>query len=268
MAVERICFPKTETVTLSRTSASRRRVDEAGVPAIIGPAASSITLEVFNEVAKPAGVLVITPSGTSAALTNQADDDLLWRTVPSDAIQGAAVAAHILAEGFAKVAVINRDDTYGQGLRGVIQADLCAADRCGEMQYFSRAYPEDGGFEAQAALISPLREFAPDVIVLVAFLDDGAQFMTLAGLAGFERFILTDGVKDAAALDSVESERLLRDAVGTAPAALPEKLGEHGVLPGTIGIRHQGSHAESLEVSRNRKPGQIAEGRIDIHELH
>ena len=201
------------------TAAARRLVDQVGVPAIIGPAASSITLEVFNEVAKPAGVLVITPSGTSAALTDQADNDLLWRTVPSDAIQGAAIAAHVLAEGFERVAVINRDDTYGQGLRSVIQGGLCAAERCDETHYFSRAYPEDGAAAAQAELLFPLRMFDPEVVVLVAFLDDGVQFMNLAAAAGYENFILTDGVKDAQAIEDAQSERLLRDAVGTAPAS-------------------------------------------------
>ncbi len=199
--------------------AARRLVDEVGVPAIIGPAASSLTLEVFNQVARPAGVVVFTPSGTSPSLTNAEEGDLLWRTVPSDAIQGAAIAAHVLHEGYDRVAVINRDDTYGDGLRQAIQAGLCAADRCGEDAYLPRSYPESGDLQVQASLLPQIRQFSPDVVVLIAFVDDGISFMNLAAGAGFENFILTDGTKDIEIAAQVTSDPLLEGAVGTAPAS-------------------------------------------------
>ena len=200
-------------------AAAERLIQQVGVPAIVGPAASSITLEVFNTLGKPAGVLMVTPSGTSPALSDIEDDDLLWRTVPSDAFQGAAVAAHIINENFRRVAVVNRDDTYGQGLRQAIQAALCTADRCGEDAYLPRAYPDDGNAQDQLAVLAQLQDFAPDVIVLIAFLDDGIQFLNAAAIAGFENFILTDGTKDPEVITDVRDETLLDNVVGTAPAS-------------------------------------------------
>ncbi len=200
-------------------NANAARLAAAGVPAIIGPAASGITLAVFNDVAREAGMLVITPSGTSPSISDLQDDDLLWRTVPSDAIQGAAIGAHLLAESYERIAVINRDDTYGQGLKGAIQTALCEAGACDEARYFTRSYPENGDLQAQAALLNPLSDFDPEVLVLIAFLDDGISFMNFAGATGITNFVLTDGTKDTTVIEQVMSEPLVRGLIGTAPAS-------------------------------------------------
>jgi branched-chain amino acid transport system substrate-binding protein len=115
--------------------------DVVGVPAIVGPAASGDTQEVFLDVAAR-GVLVISPSATSPALTAldpvEVSDDspgLLWRTAASDALQGAVIAADMLEPGAGRlapvtsVAAIHEVGAYGDGLYEV----------------FARAFEEGGG---------------------------------------------------------------------------------------------------------------------------
>ncbi|MCB9536618.1 MAG: ABC transporter substrate-binding protein [Myxococcales bacterium] len=208
----------TATSVEAATAMARFMVETAKVPAIIGPAASSATLAVANQVAIPNGVVLVSPSSTSPAITDLPDDGLVWRTAPSDAIQGAAIAAHLLAGDFEKVAVVNRDDTYGNGLRDAIQRDLCAADRCGEAVYYSRSYGEDD-VQGMSRILFDLQDFEPDVVVLIAFVEDGIQFLSLAGDAGLNDFILTDGTRDPALLAMVEHPMLLARVLGTAPAS-------------------------------------------------
>jgi branched-chain amino acid transport system substrate-binding protein len=201
-------------------AAAKHLVDDVHVPAIIGAAASGVTIEVFNQVALPAGVLMISPSATSPALTDLPDRGLLWRTAPSDAIQGAAVAQYLLHGDFQKVAVVGRDDTYGNGLQEAIREGLCASDaaRCAEDRYQSHRYDPDHFVEGQSTALTNLQDFAPDVVVLIGYLDDGANFLKLAGGAGVHKIILTDGTKDTQLLDRVHDDTLMTNIVGTAPA--------------------------------------------------
>jgi len=70
---------------------ARHLVESAHVPVIIGDSFSSATLTMFDQVARPAGVLVLSPSATSPALTAHDDAGLLWRTSPSDVVQAEAL---------------------------------------------------------------------------------------------------------------------------------------------------------------------------------
>jgi len=108
---------------------ARHLVQDANVPVIIGDSFSSATLTMFDEVARPAGVLVLSPSATSPALTAHDDDGLLWRTSPSDVVQAEALkflvvdvetALHesgVLKEGQrATIAMPTKSDSAGLGL--------------------------------------------------------------------------------------------------------------------------------------------------------
>ncbi len=110
--------------------ASAEWLADAGVPAIVGPAASGDTGAVFEAV-RARGVLVMSPSATSPALTSQdntaptdADPGLLWRTAPPDSLQGKVIAEDMLARGISQVAVINETGAYGDELVRVFEEEL------------------------------------------------------------------------------------------------------------------------------------------------
>ena len=65
-----------------------RMVNSEKVIGIVGPMCSGATIAAANNAAIPGGVPLISPSATSPALTDLNDNDLVYRTAPSDAYQG------------------------------------------------------------------------------------------------------------------------------------------------------------------------------------
>lgn len=209
--------------------AARHLADVADARAIIGAGASGVTIEAFNRVAKAARILMVSPSATSPAISNLTDDGLLWRTAPSDAVQGRAIAEYIARKGFNKVAIVNRNDAYGNGLSNAISTQLCASSPtfCGTDKILPRLYSGDTGplqADDQAKALADVIAFAPDAVVLIAYVADGISFMNLANGKGL-RFILTDGTRDVALLGSTSGQPGVSDAailctlVGTNPAS-------------------------------------------------
>jgi ABC-type branched-subunit amino acid transport system substrate-binding protein len=117
--------------------AAQHLVGDLGVPAIIGAAFSGITIKMATTVTIPGGTLVISPSATSTAITDLADNGLVWRTSPSDVIQSDALVkfmpqleaevrslAGLAADAKMKVAMLNKGDSYGKGLSDSLITDL------------------------------------------------------------------------------------------------------------------------------------------------
>lgn len=144
-------------------------VDEADV--VVGDFFSSVTIATFESVFKPASVVQFT-GGTSPAITDLEKDDLLWRPVPSDALQGQVLAA-VMADQFGQDAVVNvvaRNDAYGVGLADVFTSEWEAAGgTIGESVIFN---PEGATFdtEAQAAV-----QGDPDAWMMITFCGDWAK---------------------------------------------------------------------------------------------
>lgn len=127
------------------------------VDVIIGPS-SSVLAERLLPKAISAGVVMISPSATSPTLTTLKDNGLLFRTIPSEALEGRALASII---GAKKVALIYYSDDAGRAVR----------------DEFSQALKKSGG-ELVAAegfsvttndpdkIISALSSAKPDVVIL------------------------------------------------------------------------------------------------------
>ena len=81
------------------TAAAERLVTAEKVNAIMGADCSGVTTAILENVAVPNGVVMISPSATSPALSTVADNDLFFRTAPSDARQGAVVAEILQDKG-------------------------------------------------------------------------------------------------------------------------------------------------------------------------
>ena len=105
------------------TGSSQGAVDAAGklinienVPIIVGALMSGTTIAAAEAAAIPAGVVQISPTATSPALSAIKDNDLLFRIVPSDNYQGTILAKMVLQEGIKKVAVTYVNNDYGVGI--------------------------------------------------------------------------------------------------------------------------------------------------------
>jgi branched-chain amino acid transport system substrate-binding protein len=184
-------------------------------------AAAAITL--------PAGVITMSSSATSPELTSKEDNTklgLLWRTAPSDAIQGRVIANLLLNDTrfntAQKVGLIYLDrDSYGVGLFEVITERMRGSGKSFvPIPYLRRDEA------SMIAAVTQLDGENPDITVVVGFEDD-ATFLIRRGLgstnlktAAGHRWFFSDSAKDAALVDAAEPDvrTEVQGAYGTAPA--------------------------------------------------
>ncbi|MFG2038591.1 ABC transporter substrate-binding protein [Dactylosporangium sp. NPDC048998] len=160
-----------------------------GVAVIIGAGASGVTKAVIPQVAQ-AGRVIISPSATSDELTKFDDKGFFFRTSPPDVLQAKAVADIIMRDGHTKVAIIARDDTYGNGLAQGVRADLTAAgikpDNILIKMYEAKdKYEKDDGPRLFNKIGTDIKAFGATGILVVGF-DESALAI---------KALVTQGVK-------------------------------------------------------------------------
>jgi len=98
-------------------SAAAESLVSAGVPSVCGSASSGVNVPVSQQVFIPNQVVGCSPSSTALSVSNLEDDDYIFRTAPSDILQGR-VMAQVMSERLEVDAVstlyVNND--YGQQL--------------------------------------------------------------------------------------------------------------------------------------------------------
>ncbi|WP_309888913.1 ABC transporter substrate-binding protein [Archangium sp.] len=205
-------------------------VGEKKVAAML-TAGSSQTLAA-TAVTVPADVLTVSYSASSPELTSLPDapttggtTGLLWRTAPSDAIQGRIIADLLRSDTtrfgtVARVGILYVNDPYGQGVYGAITNRLGTS-----VASKGFSYPRRGDVKTALA---QLNDFDPDITVLMAFADDAVAILkeasTLANLkrgatnTTGHRWFFSDSVKDLAVLSDPQVRDLVQGYYGTAPA--------------------------------------------------
>jgi ABC-type branched-subunit amino acid transport system substrate-binding protein len=111
-----IAVGDTQTAAQPSIDAAQKLVSLEDVVAIVGALSSGNTIPVAESITKSGKVPQISPASTSPVITSLADDDFLFRTVPSDAFQGVALAEVSRTQGLENVAIIYINNDYGQGL--------------------------------------------------------------------------------------------------------------------------------------------------------
>ena len=206
-------------------SESAERLIGEGVDAIIGAAASGMSLAIVDAVTG-AGVLQCSASNTAPTFTDGDYGGLYFRTAPTDALQGPVLAEAIVEDGNTQVAILARADDYGRGLMEATQNELEAQ---GADVVLAETYDEDAAtFDSEVAAV---QDSGADSVALIAF-DEGAQIlqaMVEAGLSPSEFPTYgADGVRSAELPELVDpgDPSVLDGMRGTAPSpeADPEFL--------------------------------------------
>lgn len=118
--------------TAAAVASAHYLVDTLGVPALIGPSASTDVEQVW-QVVRGAGAAMISPAATSPTLTaleptsSEERPGLLWRLAPPDSLQGRVIADDMLARNVRRVAVVRENGAYGEGLAAVFSDRFAAA---------------------------------------------------------------------------------------------------------------------------------------------
>ncbi len=113
-----------------------------------------------------AGSVMFSPANTSTSFDegDYANPDLYFRTAPSDILQGAVLANLLVQDGRKNVAIMARQDAYGETLAGEIKKNLEAqGSKVAETVFY--------GEKAQSydTQVQDVAGAGADAVVLVAF---------------------------------------------------------------------------------------------------
>ena len=135
----------------------------AKADAIVGAASSSVSLSVIDKITG-AGVVQISPANTSTAFDTYADHGLYFRTAPSDVLQGQVMAQTVSGDGHQNIAILARQDSYGEALAANVKKFYTQA---GGKVVSDQLY--DANAANFTAEVNKLKAQSPDAIVLIAF---------------------------------------------------------------------------------------------------
>ena len=184
-------------------SAAERLVTSDKVNAIVGGDCSGVTGAILQNVARPNGIVMISPSATSPALSTAEDDGLFFRTSPSDARQGQIMTEILMEQGITKVPVTYTNSDYGKGLAEAFEAAFTAA---GGTVTLNAAH-EDGKADYSAE-VGALAAAGGDRLVIAGYIDQGGGGVLRAALdsGAFDSFHFPDGMISVNLEDNFGSE--------------------------------------------------------------
>ncbi|MCU0853431.1 MAG: ABC transporter substrate-binding protein [Rhodobacteraceae bacterium] len=181
------------------TAVAERQITSDGVKGIVGGDCSGVTGAMLANVAVPNGVVMISPSATSPALSTAEDNGLFFRTAPSDARQGVVMAEVLLEQGINEVAVTYTNNDYGKGLADAFQAAY--EERGGKVTI--NAAHEDGKADYSAE-VGALAAAGGQRLVVAGYVDQGGSGIVRAALdsGAFDTFHFPDGMISQALQDN------------------------------------------------------------------
>lgn len=173
------------------TATVERLITAEHVRGIVGGMCSGETIASLENVAKPNGIVMISPSATSPALSTIEDNGLFFRTSPSDARQGEVMADIIMEKGINSVAVTYTNNDYGKGL-----ADSFAAAYTAKGGTVTVNSAHDDGKADYSAEVAALAAAGGDALVVAGYVDQGGSGVVRAALdtGAFETFVFPDGM--------------------------------------------------------------------------
>ena len=174
---------------LATSNAERLIAD--GIAGMIGADCSGVTGAVLQNVAIPNGMVMISPSATSPGLSTVEDNDLFFRTAPSDAREGQVMTDVLMDRGIKSIALTYTNNDYGKGLADAIKTNFEAAG--GEVTIY--AAHEDGKADYSAE-VGALASAGGDILVVAGYLDQGGLGIIRAALdsGAFDTFGLPGGM--------------------------------------------------------------------------
>jgi len=185
------------------TAAAERLITSDKVNAIMGADCSGVTGAILQNVARANGVVMVSPSATSPALSTAEDDGLFFRTAPSDARQGVVMTNVIMDRGIKTVALTYTNNDYGKGLADSFQAAFEAAG--GTVTISAAHEDEKADYSAE---VGALASAGGEVLVVAGYTDKGGKGIIQASLdiGAFDTFVLPDGMVGQALVDSIGSD--------------------------------------------------------------
>ena len=185
-----------------------------GADVILGAASSGVSFTVIDKIVE-ACKIQFSPANTSPDFTDYDDDDLYFRTAPSDVLQGRVLADLMIEDGKTSAALMALQDPYGEGLLEFTKQPFEEAG--GEVVTDLVYDPQAQSFDAE---IDEVVAAEPDAVVVIGF-DESSRIMTGLFEAGItpDQVYLVDGNIGNATGDDFTQPGALVGVQGTTPAA-------------------------------------------------
>ena len=252
------------------TAAAERLITSDGVNGIVGGDCSGVTGAILSNVALPNGMVMISPSATSPALSTAEDNGLFFRTAPSDARQGVVMTEVLMEQGVKEVALTYTNNDYGKGLADSFQGAFEAA---GGTVTISAAH-EDGKADYSAE-VGALAAAGGEKLVIAGYVDQGGSGVMRAALdsGAFDSFHFPDGMYGAKLEENFGSE--IDGSTGQLPgtdspgAGTMIEMGEAAGFDGTSSFVGESYDAAALimlamQAANSSAPGDYAGKVMDV----
>ena len=207
----------TQTKPQPGIDAAQKLVSVENVSAIVGALSSGVTIPVASSVTSKANIVQISPASTSPVITGLADNDFLFRSVPSDAFQGVALAELVEEIGFKNVATLYVNNDYGEGL--AVSFKNAFVKKGGTVSQNLAYEPGNASYRGE---LSKAASEGAEALNLIGYPENGITILRQALEEGlFKKFIFSDGLKAPEIISAIGAE-YLNGSSGTAPQALSD----------------------------------------------
>lgn len=209
-----LAIADTQTLAQAGVDAANQLVSIESVAGIVGAMSSGVSIPVARSVTSQRGVPQISNASTSPVITNLEDNGYLFRTVPSDALQGAVLGDLAYDNDYRTVSTIYINNDYGEGLAEEFQKQF--SERGGTVVESLAYEPGQASYRGE---LSRLATDESEALLLIGYPQNGITILRQALQEGFfQEFIFSDGMKAPEVAQTIGGG-LLDGMIGTAPAA-------------------------------------------------
>jgi branched-chain amino acid transport system substrate-binding protein len=211
------CDPK------AAVDAGTKLVNVEQVVGVVGPSCSGATNGMAQSVTIPAGVVMLSDTATSPAISELEDNDLVFRAAPSDGYQSGALAQHVWDKGLRNIAVTYANDDYNAGLG---EAFIAAFEQIGGTISGKQAHEPDR--QSYRSELSTLAGGGAEALAVFAYYGGSGITILRNSLenALFDQFLGADGMMDNSVIEQLGADTLRGKVTLSQPA--PEAEGDSG----------------------------------------
>lgn len=198
--------------------AAKALVDLEGVNVLLGAVSSGVSMPILTSVTVPGGVLQMSCCSSSTAFTGLAEEGktngLWFRTFATTGVQSAVGAKVAADKGYKTVAVLYKNDDWGQDMARLIAADFAAVG----VEVTASVAVNDGQPSYRAEVTDALAS-QPEALYLALYPAEGtAAVREWISLGGTQNMILANSLKSDEFRDNVGLQ-YLGSALGTDTAS-------------------------------------------------
>lgn len=210
------------------SEAARKLIDIDKVQVIIGGVSSSETLAIAPY-AEKSKVVMISPSSTNLKITDAGK--YIFRVVPSDLLQGEAIAKLAMAKNYTKAVVLVENNDYGIGIEDVFKKHFTGTIT--SIRY------EKGRGDYRTELES-IKKANPDVIVYVGYPADASVILKQTGELGLKtKWIAAEGIADPVMFGNADVARQMEGMLLTTPGRSEQEEKEDAALLYFVNLHKQ-----------------------------